>query len=299
MTTALDPPPDVQRPARPTRTLIGVVIALTLLNTTATALWPSAGDSYFALFAWAMYGFEPIAFGIWAALGTGSILKRLIIAVPCLVFVFVCPGFVPAAFANLRQNEYTAGLVMGLGIFAASTVIFLIVRMFTGLGIVSTTAQTSRESAGLRFSIKELLGIVTLYAVVLGLLNQLAFRAETDSNNLIFGPDFFIRFLLFGSSIVFAAVLPTFAIPLAVMYGRPSRRATTYLLVVWAMITLSATFIFRFVEGDSFLEILGPLIAIQMSAATAGALTASWLRHNGLRLVRPPRLATQQATPTS
>jgi hypothetical protein len=267
--------------------LIGVAIALALLNSAATAFWPDAGDNYFTIVAWAMFAFEPIAFGVWTAIGAGSILKRLPLAAGCLMLVFVAPGVVPAAFADLRQHEYTVGIATGFGVFAATTVLFLIFRRFTGFRIIPTTVQTPAENTGLKFSIKELLGLITLYAVVLGLVSQLVFQTKPDPNGLMFlGPDFFIRMFLFGGSIVSAAVLPTLAVPLSILHGRPARRAIAMMPVFWVVATLPVALLVLSADIDDYSEFLGALLLVQLSAVTIGALVAIALRSAGLRLVR-------------
>jgi hypothetical protein len=276
-----------------------VVIALALLNSAATAFWPDAGnDDYFVLVAWPMFAFEPMAFGVWTALGAGSILKRLPVAAACLMLVFVAPSFVPAAFADLSQSEYTVGVATGFGVFAATIVLFLIFRRFTGFRIIPTTVQKSADSAGLKFSIKELLGLITLYAVVLGLVSQLVFQTKPDPNGSIFlGPDCFIRMFLFGGSIVSTAVLPTLTVPLSILHGRPTRRAIALMPVVWVVATLPVALLVLTADVDDYSEFLGALLLVQLTAATVGALVAIALRSAGLRLVRRTNKPPENSIP--
>jgi hypothetical protein len=269
--------------AGPNLALVGVVIALALLNSAATAFWPDTGDDYLAVFAWAIFGFEPIAFGVWTALGAGSILKHLPVAVPCLMLLFVAPGYVPNAFADLRQTEFTMAVAMGFAVYAATTLLFLIFRRFTGFRISPSINQAPSDNARIKFGIKDLLALITLYSIVLGLSTQLKFDTKPATNTWILGPDFYIAVILYGGSTLAGAILPTVIVPLSILHGRPSRRAVYSVTALWAAIVLAIALLF---DGNPKIELAMFVVFTQLIAATIGAFVAIALRCAGLRLVR-------------
>jgi hypothetical protein len=267
--------------------LAGVVVVFALLNSIASLaswIWPDIYGDLLSIIAVAVLVFQPMMFGVWTALGAGSILTRLPIAVPCLMLLFIAPGYVPAYFADVRRKEFVVAVLVGFAIYAATLILFLVFRWFTGFRIQPRASQPSIEKAGISYSVKYLWALITVYAVALGLTTQLKFQAAQPPPNFIFGPDFFISILVLGGAIISAAALPTLAIPLAILHGRPSRRAVLSSIAFWIVVTLSAFVTLN--DKNQPLETLGALLLAQFGAALAGALTALPLRVAGLQLVR-------------
>ena len=98
----------------------------------------------------------------------------------------------------------------------------------------------------------------------------------------------------FGGSLAAVGLLPTLAVPLAILHGQPSSRAIKWVAVLWLVITIAIT-IFTIDQENPFV-IFGALLAAQFAAVVVGALTALFLRRFGLRLIRPNNLPDSAAT---
>lgn len=284
-TSAPDSPAAPEHSARPARALVSVVVALTVLNAITTWLWNDDNDVVQIAIIYGLFGFEPLAFGAWVALGDGSILRRLMLSAPLLMLLFVSPGYVPHVFDDVRLNEFTLMALMGFAMYGASAAIFLIFRTATGFRIRPAEPTNSKSKSDVQFSTRGLLALVTLYAVVMGFTAQL--RLETKPRpNLFFGPDFFINIIIFGTLFLAGAVILTAIVPLAILHGRPTIRALALWASAWLPLTLLLGLLATWGQNDT-LEFIGAMLLLQLCAATIGAMTALWLRYNGLRLVRP------------
>jgi hypothetical protein len=269
---------------RTTWTLIGVVITYALLNSVASWLGSERMNDALQTIASGALVFQPIIFAGWTALGAGSVLMRFAVAAPSLLLVFVAPTYVATLVRDVRKDEFVVAVLVGFAIYGVFLVIFWIMRRFTGSRIQSLSSALSGESARFTFSIKSLLTLMTLCALALGLVTTLQFQTSPRPGSLIFGPDFYIRVTVMVGAILSAAVLPTVAVPLAILYGRPSRRAATIAITIWAMVLLAAAVVAS--EGTDVTGSLEFVALAQAGATLLGALTAIALRWAGWRLIR-------------
>jgi len=289
MTTASVAPVAPEHSPRPTRALIGVVVAFAVVNLLFVWIDPEGPDSVLLAVMYGMFAQEPILFGVWTALGAGSILKRLPVAILLLVLIDIAPGYIPAGYSDIRSDEFALALLMGVAVYIMATLVFLVFRMLTRFRI---QLPTGGPQDSVRFSLQELLILITLCAIAMGLGLHLKFN--TSPQPFVFGFDFYLHVLTVGGSILSLALLPTTAVLLAFLHGRPSRGAIQSAAALWFVVVL--VLILFFVDRDKiFTEFLVPILVMQLSASVVGAAVAIWLRYNGLRLVRPPRLATQPA----
>ena len=279
-TAAASVPPNLRD--RTPLALASIVAAFAIFNSVATWIWPDHEGilSFMMLGAFTM---QPILLGIWTALGAGSILTRLPIAVPCMLLLFVVPGYIPAASADVRRIEFIAFALAGFAIYVAAIVLFLIFRWFTGFRIQSATIKPSFDNVRIKFSIRYLFALMTVCAIAAGLAAQLKFQTKPPPPSFL-GSDFLISMLTYGSALLATMVLPTVVVPLAVLHGRPSHRAIIPLIVFWAIITISGVVVVTF--GDKYVEAIEVIVQLQIGAVLAGALAAIPLRIAGLRLVR-------------
>jgi hypothetical protein len=279
--------------------LILSCIAAAYVALGAILWWASnaAEDGISGAIALATLVAQPMLIGVWTALGAGSILTRLPLAIPCTAFQVIVLAYIPRVRSTLQREEFYIYLVAGLAIWAAATIVFLIVRRFSGLRIQHVAPQPDIKPAGLQFSIRYLLTLTTLYAVALGSIIQVEFKPPPPLPfwGFMFGPDFLMTVVAVGGAIMFAALLPTMAVPLAILHGRPSRRPITWVIGLWIVITLSII-IFTIDQEENPLLTLGFLLLTQATAAAIGAGTALALRYAGLKLTRtslpPPHPAT-------
>ncbi len=279
-----DGPPD--RP--PTIVLAGIVLALIALNVLATWLYRFAGppDDWLLALTWGVWVFEPILFGVWAALGGGSLVTRLPIAIPFLLMLFVAPGLNKASFADMERFEFIIMVLAGMAIFAVATMLFLAARWFTGLRIEAPAAAQIGDRCRVRFSMKYMLTLITVYAVLFGMATQLKFRTEPPPPSfIVFGPDFYIHVFALGGAIVSGILLPIIAVPLFVLRQQFSKRAAQFAVAFWLVVTVLAAPIFAFLAEESPLEVLQFTLLIQLGATFVGLLVALPMRWVGFRLV--------------
>jgi hypothetical protein len=275
--------------------LAGSVVAFALVNSLATWFENRVEEGYWSYVMMGVLVSQPTLFGVWTALGAGSILTRVPIAIPCLILLFVAPGYVPPTFADVRRVEFIQIVLAGLAIYTATLLLLLVFRRFTGFRIQLHSTQPADDRSGITFSMQYLLALITAYAVALGLAAQLKFDTTPQQPNLLFGPNFFISILVFGGSILFAAVLPTLFVPLSILHGHSTRRAVISAIGFWVAVTFSIMIIVIAMEGGGLRSTFEYLGFVQLGAILAGALAALALRFAGLRLVRYRPDATQSS----
>jgi hypothetical protein len=270
-------------------TLAGVVLAYAVLNFFILLIWPdNAWDVAEAVVFGGMV-FQPISFGLWTALGAGSILTRLPLSVPCLMFLFVVPGYVPDNYADTQQRDFIATVAAGFVMYAATVILFLIFRRFTGFRIERPRPESPHGASGVKFGIKYLFALLTIFAVVLGLATQLKLQTTPTPPNFFFGPNFYIEILAIIGSAIYTAVLPTLVVPLSILHGRLTRSALLWSLAIW-LVFMTSLVVILFDSGD-VLEAIGFMLLAQLGAVMLGAATAFPLRVFGLRLIRRDRRA--------
>lgn len=285
---------DSARPAtrqRAAGVLAGVFFAYTVFNLISALLWHE-DDS---LITWPIMGayiVQPMLFGTWAALASGSLWTRLPIVVPSLMLLIVAQGIGMTNIGDVERRNFVATVIAGFIIFSAAFVVFLIVRKLASLRIALPQSESTTDSTRIRFSIKYLLSLLTVYAVLFGITSQLRFQQEPSPPSFIFGPDFFIEVLIVGGLTLSAAVLPTLVVPLFILYGRPPKRLLWLAIAFWAAVFSTIIAYWAFGEGEDMPEMLGVILLSQLGAVIVEALTALSLRRVGYRLVRTRSAAT-------
>lgn len=267
---------------RSTWALAGIVVGFALFNSIATFLWPT-NDSPVGFLLLGAMDTQPLLFGMWTALGAGSMVTRFPMATACLMMLFVAPGYLPAAFADIQRRDFIAAVLAGLAVYSVAVILFALFRRFTGSRIISNASALSHDHR-VRFSTKYLLILITIVAVVLGLSTQLKFQQIQPIWNFL-APNFYIAMLTFGTAIVTIVTLPTLAVPLAILRGRLSRRAIIFAVVFW-LIVVCLLLIFSFIEQGEPLNDLGAALLAQVGAILIGTAAAVPLRVAGMRLVR-------------
>ena len=274
----------------PAIVLSGIVVILTALNA-LTWNYQDAGsaDDRLQLMIVGVWVFEPILFGVWTALGSGSVVTRLPLVVPCMLMLFVAPGPNRASFADMERFQFIIIVLVGTAIFAVATMLFLAVRWFTGLRIEPSTAAQIAYQPRVRFSMKYLLLTITAYAVLFGMAAQLKFRSEPPPPSFfIFGPDFYIYVFAIGGAIASGILLPIIAVPLIVLRPSCSKRAVQISLSCWFVVTVLAVAIFAYLEEASLPEVFQFAVLMQLAAAFVGLLVTLPMRWVGFRLAHGP-----------
>jgi hypothetical protein len=119
---------DSARNQRISFALFGIVLLLATFNAAAQWLFPKdgSGGDYLVGVYFGVLVMEPILFGFWLGLGTGSFAMQLPLAVPCLLLLFMAPGINRSRFADTPRFEFIVTVAVGLAIFAVSTGVFTV-----------------------------------------------------------------------------------------------------------------------------------------------------------------------------
>jgi hypothetical protein len=269
--------------------LLAVVIAFTATNSLMNwlARWVDGENIGFFMFGIAVAGLMQVA--VWTALGAGPIIKRLAATIPCVLLLIALPSQFTQNSNRLERWEFLYFAIATYGIFIITLLVFLIFRRFTRFRL-QTTKNASHEPAGLQFSTKYLLALITLYAAAIGLAASLRFDEPSPDAfaRSLFGPNFFIAVLLVGGGALMIAALPTLAVPLAILRGTISQVAIAWTAFLWISFVAGLVVLLK---EEPPPEPLGTVLSAQAGATLAGAITAALLRRAGLRLTRPPREA--------
>jgi hypothetical protein len=272
---------------RPSLVLMSVVALYFAFNAATAWFFSNGGISDWVEVAFiGMLVFQPIAMGMWTALASGLTLLNATLAVPCLMALIVATGFDRNGYADIQRSEFIIFAVTGFVIFALAMLLFLAVRRRTQLRIEPHHGAFFPIAPGFHFGIRFLLTLTTLCAIVLAILVRLNFQTEPRPQTfLVFGPDFFIRIFAVAGTILSAAVLPTMAVPLFILYGRASKRALRNAIVFGALATLLVVGVCGALE-DNLLDAFKGVLLVQLGATIAGTISGLALRWGGFRLVR-------------
>ncbi|HEX3600276.1 MAG TPA: hypothetical protein VHU84_09030, partial [Lacipirellulaceae bacterium] len=230
------------------RALAAIVAAFLLINACGTWLSWDRGHDVLAVLSYTLLTFQPTAFGAWTALGAGSIFSRAAITIPCLMLVFVAPGYVPAGYSDVTQSEFFMFVVAGYVVYLATLIVALSFRWITGLRILSRQDERSSTSLAPKFDLKSLLILTTLCALALGLTMHMHFKVQSSAGFL--GPNIFLRLILVGGIYGWVTVLTAFSVPLMILHGHPTFRAILLSLLLWGIVTF-IEFIILDNNGDS------------------------------------------------
>jgi hypothetical protein len=262
--------------------LAGIVLGFAVFNTATMWLYPEGG-------AWeeleatiiGFWAFEPMLFATWAALGPGRFIIRTPLIIFCLVLVVVAPGLDSSNFADVEQFEFVALLIAAFGIFAAATLILLILRLFVGWRLEQRWDDVGKSDRPLQYDTKYLISLITLCALALGITFNVKF-GPSDPPNVFLGPRFYLYIMAVGSVVIGLLHLPMLAMPLWVLTDRPSKKYYRRAAALWFLVTLG-TGLFWISQDDIEAARFPPLI--QFGGAVAGVVAAWPLRWAGCRLV--------------
>jgi hypothetical protein len=146
--------------------------------------------------------------------------------------------------------------------------------------------QAAETSAPLnQFSLKYLLTLMTVCAILLGVGRVLASRqgwatSESTSRNVL-------ESIIIPVGFITLAMIPSIVVPLLILSGRPSTRLAVILPLGWAALTWLAVETIVAIDGPpDKLEIAKAVVGLQLGAAVAGLVSAVVVRYCGYRLIR-------------
>ena len=268
---------------RPGWVLAGIVLFLAAFNIVIdwmADVVPEPSD--WAVTIVGVWVFEPILLAFWGALGTGPLIIRLSLLLPCLVTLVTVPSIRHHGFQDMERYEFIVLMIAAIAIFAVTTILLLILRWLFGWRIAQYPDGSTSANLRLQFDTKYLIILITICAITLGSTASLKF-SEPKPPNFLFGPEFFVHVVVMGASIISLLLLPLIAVPILSLSVCPSKQAFIWSVAQWALVTSVTTAIWTIIDKSSP---LAHVLLLQLGAATAGASSALALRLAGLRFVR-------------
>jgi hypothetical protein len=262
-----------------------ILVGLVLFN--IGVFWIFAEDEYLPEWVNAVvigaWTFEPMLLAIWTALSPGALIIRLSLAVPSLALLIAAQAIAPGGFKDIELYEFKIMTIAGSVMFAADLILMLILRWFFGWRLEPPGLAELQPAPRFQFGIKYLIILLTLCAVVLGILSDPVFKPPPEPNFafIMFGPEFFLHIVMVGGTTILFALLPLAAIPLMLLSAQRSKRAFAWTLGTWGVMTVLIAAVWLALGEENVLP-FGLLV--QLGAAVLGFAAAVPLRLAGYRL---------------
>jgi hypothetical protein len=229
---------------------------------------------------------QPVLFAIWAAIGPGPAVIRIPWSLIAALTVF---------FASIPKqwNMFSADslefdgpeLTIEVVPFCITFAVMLIARKATGWRIGCLAEEPNSGNASNQFSIKYLLLITAIWAVLLAIGRALmaggfwfesSFWEEALSSAFTF------------AGVILLALFPLLIFPLIVIARHPSIRAFVVISVLWVGLTWLAVEILAPQFGEPRADVARQLLLLQGGAAGAGLVSAIIARCARYRLSSRP-----------
>jgi hypothetical protein len=226
---------------------------------------------------------QPVFFAIWMVLGSGASVKRLPLTLALFVLVLLAGVFNVWSLLEQGALRQPSFVIPGLALFGLAAGAASIVRWRTGWQILLSPGVTSKGSTT-QFSLKYLLGWMTICAMLIAVLHRLAFKDSNlpDGHRLIL--------LAISLALIFLIVLPAACVALVVLSSRPRGRILLASSLLWGTLiwlTIEAMLLHAATLGikpDDRSEITSFVIWAQAGAVAAALTCAFLLRVAGFRL---------------
>lgn len=225
---------------------------------------------------------QPVLFATWTAMGPPPAIKRI---------PFSAAGFILLMFAsNFRRSRIGLEfLMMPAALFAAALVVMLFLHVVTRWRVKNTRRIEGPTSATYQFSIKYLLVLTAVCAVVLGIGRAMALAWDWPNHPgwREFG-GFVVRIW-----IIFLALIPAIAVPSVALAPRPTFRIILGTILASGILSLIAIETIILVDNPPRGDVAPQVLLIQLGAVLAGLVSALILRFAGYRLARRSKEAAR------
>ena len=229
--------------------------------------------------------FEPMLLAGWTVLGPGAFIIRLSLAIPSLMLLIAAQGIFPGGFQDIEFYEFKVMTIAAFIMFTADLVLLLILRRSFGWRLEPPVGAQQQTNTRFQFDIKYLIILLTLCAVVLGIISNRVFKPPPQPTFafIFFGPEFFLHIVIIGGTTAFFALRPLAAVPLIVLNVERSKRLIGFALGTWALtsVIIAAVFMAR---DESAEDVLFGGLLLQSGAVLLGSATAWLLLLAGYRL---------------
>jgi hypothetical protein len=261
------------------RALAGLFCAHVLLVVIFNPTGPTnAHDEWTYLVVLGIVFVQPMLFASWLSLGPPPAAKRIPFTIAAAVAVCLATGikhwsfFARPSSANSLDFDW---MILDSAFFGIFALVGFILRKFFHWHI----ANKSSMSAGLvlnQFSLKYLLALTTICALLLSIGRNLAMHRDTRM----------ISDLLTPMGIILLAMFPAMIVPVLTLSKRPAWPIVLIIVAAWA--TLSWLAVQSIVAQGPFSpgksEMIQQILFLQLGGTIAGGGSALVLRLSGYRL---------------
>ena len=224
---------------------------------------------------------QPLFLGAWAAFGPPPAVKRLPLTLIALVVITIANGL---RSSNLHA-EYLELLLIEFGIFFASAVVLTIVAKIRRWRI--SRNDSGGEQALNRFSLRYLVGLTTMVAILLGVGRILVPTSSTPPSSGSLW-DLLLR-LAVPCGTILLATFPVLSVPLLVLSTRVNYiAAVAAMLIVWTASFLCAIATIVSYSTEPLQQIVIDIAGLQIAGTAVGIAFALGVRFAGYRLTRYP-----------
>lgn len=240
---------------------------------------------------------QPVLFAGWAVMGPGSSIQRVPLTVAALATV-VFAGYITAwnlLVSNWRDAEL---LIMSVSTFAVAATVMMLIRKLTRWRIVHLCETSNASAPANQFSLRFLLGLTAVCAVLLGSARSLASQqwlglgASSAWHATLPG-------LLNAIGGALLVTFPAFTVPLIALSRRPTIQVLITVPLLWATLSwLAVETMVAIHPTEVRSEVAIEITFVQLGTAAAGLISAIALRFGRYRLVTLASSSRQSLTTT-
>jgi hypothetical protein len=252
------------------------VAFVVLLNPSGPTTWH---EEWLYLTATGVVTVQPMLFAAWLSLGPPPATKRIPLSIAALVVVFLASGIKQWSLFSTQTAKNSLDfdwLILDVAFFVAIIILGFIARKLFRWRIANIHTMSTGLTVN-QFSLKYLLVLTTICAVLLSLGRNLAMQA----NHTV------IAEMLTPIGLVLLAMFPALIVPVMALSKRPPIRVLLVLVVAWAALSwLGVQAIIAMYRSPQMSEsvITRQVLLMQLGGTIAGGVSALVVRFCGYRL---------------
>jgi hypothetical protein len=247
-------------------------------------------DEFLTMLCMGVVFMQPIVFAMWTAIGPPPAMKRI----PYTLAGFIIVVFATCVVAQLRlsSSNFPSNriglefLIVPGALYAAAIIVALAVRIVTRWHIGNSRGNAGPATPVNQFSIRNLLVLTAVCAVLLGIGRWLAISSESFDASWVEIGRIVARIWL-----ILFVMIPAILITLTVISFRPTLRmclGTVFSGCVLAWVAIETIIL---LDNPPRREVTRQVLFIQLGAMLGGIASALMLRFAGYRLFRKSKAA--------
>jgi hypothetical protein len=267
-----------------------IVAAYAAFNILLNPMGGISDDEFVTMLCIGAFFMQPVAFAIWTAIGPPPAMKRIPFSLAgfvLVVFAAACVGQLRLSTSSFPPNRIgLEWLIMPGTLFVAAIIVVLAVRILTRWHIGNTRGIAGPATPVNQFSIKYLLVLTAVCAVLLGIGRWLAISGESfDSSWRAIGR------IIARIWLILLVMIPAILVPLAVISFRPTLRMFLGTVISGAVLAWVAIETIILLDNPPRTDVARQVLVIQLGGVLVGLASALVLRFAGYRLIRRSKAA--------